>query len=126
MENIILDYTKDLELFNKTAEKCADEIRYAKPTTTPTQIRNFYDYVLKLYEKVYSKQEAFANVLPFIKMLNSKVNYANARGVVNDKFVKMISACVKEVKNEKQLETFKLFFEAVIGFSKKSDRGERQ
>jgi CRISPR-associated protein Csm2 len=122
MENIVLDYTKDVELFNETAKKWALKISGTKST----QVRNFYDYVLNLYDKVNSKQETFADILPFVKMLNSKVNYAKERKVASAEFVEMIAACVNKIETEEQLKTFKLFFEAVIGFSKKSDKGERQ
>jgi CRISPR-associated protein Csm2 len=118
MGNIVLDYTKDEELFNETAKEWAKEIRRDRKTTQTTQMRNFYDYVLDLQSKVEDKKEEIKNILPFVKMLNSKVHYANARNVAGDKFVEMIKQCVSQVKNETTLKTFKLFFEAVIGFSK--------
>jgi CRISPR-associated protein Csm2 len=123
MENIVLDYKKDAELFNETAKQWALKINGTKST----QIRNFYDYVLDLCDKAGGKQESFADILPFVKMLNSKVNYAKERKVASIEFVEMIAVCVKQINNKEQLETFKLFFEAVIGFSKKSDnKGDRQ
>ncbi len=118
LPTIILDYTKDVELFNTTAQSVAQKIAQNKrPETKSTQMRNFYDYVLDLYEQ--SKTKQFPDVLPFVKMLNSKVAYAKSRSHVNDEFVLMIQECIKQVDSPKKLEVFKLFFEAVIGFSKK-------
>jgi CRISPR-associated protein Csm2 len=104
----------DANLFDKVAEDWAKAISKTKST----QARNFYDYVLNYYEKVQSGEEAFSNILPFIKMLNSKVHYAKARGHASDEFADMIKRCVSQVDSKETLETFKLFFEAVVGFSK--------
>jgi CRISPR-associated protein Csm2 len=125
MGNIVLDFKNNAELLNKTAKEWADKIAVARPETKPTQIRNFYDYVLSLDEKAIKGEETFANILPFVKMLNSKVNYAKERKVANAEFVDMIGICVNQINTKEQLHIFKLFFEAVIGFSKKSDRGDR-
>lgn len=111
--NITLDYTKDVELFGKTAQETAQAISGTKST----QIRNFYEYVLDLEQR--SKTQPFDEILPFVKMLNSKAHYAKERRVASTEFVEMLKKCIEQVKSPKDLETFKLFFEAVIGFSKK-------
>ena len=111
--SIELDYIKDPKLFDETAKEVAQKISKTKST----QMRNFYDYVLDLYDQ--SQAKPFTEVLPFVKMLNSKVAYAKSRGHVNDEFVLMIQECIKQVDSPKKLEIFKLFFEAVLGFSKK-------
>ncbi|GHS86285.1 hypothetical protein FACS189487_00250 [Campylobacterota bacterium] len=115
---IVLDFKSDGELLNKTAQLWANSIGGTKST----QVRNFYDYVLDLFDKVQTGKEQFGDILPFVKMLNSKVYYAKERRVASAEFVEMIKQCVDQVKTEEQLKVFKLFFEAVIGFSKKGDR----
>ena len=119
--NINLNFHQNTELFSKVANEWAAKIASAKPETKTTQMRNFYDYVLKLQEKANLKNESDfkAEILPFVKMLNSKVAYANSRKVASNEFVEMINDCVSQVNTQKSLETFKLFFEAVLGFSKK-------
>lgn len=112
---IVLDYRKDEELFNETAREWAEAIEKTKKT----QVRNFYDNVLELTEK--SEKEAWEDVLPFVKMLNSKVSYAENRRVASREFQDMMSQCISQVKEKKDLEVFKLFFEAVIGFFKGRD-----
>lgn len=110
---IELDFIKNPNLFDETAKELADKVSGTKST----QMRNFYEYVLDLYEQ--SQTKPFAEVLPFVKMLNSKVAYSKSRGHSSDEFVLMIQSCVKQVDSPKKLEIFKLFFEAVLGFSKK-------
>ena len=122
---IELDYTKDSELFNKTADKWAEKIGNGKGGVQNTQMRKFYDQVLSLQQKAkpMSDEEFQSDLLPFVKMLNSKVAYASTRNsgggkIVNKAFVDMMNSCINQVSNKKDLNTFKLFFEAVIGFHK--------
>ena len=98
-------------------DEIAKEVALKISKTKSTQIRNFYDYVLDLNQQ--SKVKAFSEVLPFVKMLNSKVAYSKSRGHSCDEFVLMMQDCIKQVDSKEKLEIFKLFFEAVIGFSKK-------
>ena len=115
--NIILDLSKDPELLNETAKKWADDINRTKKT----QVRNFYDRILEL-EKEIKDADSFSEVYPFIKMLNSKVAYGVSRRVVSREFQDMMEQCLAQIKNDKNGEdkfnTFKLFFEAVLGFFK--------
>ncbi len=122
---IELDYTKDSELFNKTADKWAEKIGNGKEGVQNTQMRKFYDQVLSLQQKAakMSEEEFQSDLLPFVKMLNSKVAYASTRSsgggkIVNQEFVDMMRSCINQVSTKKDLQTFKLFFEAVIGFHK--------
>lgn len=111
---IKLNYSTQPELFDSIAKDVAKQVS----TTKTTQMRNFYEYVLGLLDK--ANDENFkTEILPFVKMLNSKVAYSNSRGHASDEFADMIRQCIEQVKNKKDLETFKYFFEAVLGFSKK-------
>jgi CRISPR-associated protein Csm2 len=113
LPQIVLDL-HEIDLFDTVAQKWAEAIGKTKST----QARNFYDYILKLHDRVNGGEE-FDDILPFVKMLNSKVHYVKARNHVCENFVKMIKKCVDQVKDKETLKIFKLFFEAVIGFSKK-------
>jgi len=113
---IVLDYKKDPNLFDVTAKTVAEKISGTKAT----QMRAFYDYVIELEQK--SNTEDFSEILPFVKMLNSKAAYSKTRGYASDEFVKMINICVNQVKEKENLRVFKLFFEAVIGFAKNKER----
>jgi len=115
-KELILDYKKYPNLFDATARGVAAACK----VTTSSQMRNFYEYVLDYYDKS-SRGAPFDEILPFIKMLNSKVAYAKARqgNKMDDAFVEMIEICVAQVENADKLRVFKLFFEAVMGFAKR-------
>ena len=110
---IVLDYKKNPNLFDTTAKTVAEKISGTKAT----QMRAFYEYVIELEQR--SNTEDFSEILPFVKMLNSKAAYSKSRKCSSDEFVDMINKCVAQVKTKDDLRVFKLFFEAVIGFAKK-------
>jgi len=117
---IKLDYKEDQELLNKTAQKWAEDIG---KDVKNTQIRKFFDQVLKLHQDAKHSGDFHGEILPFVKMLNSKVAYASSRSsssgkLVNQAFVDMMSSCINQVDSKEKLDVFKLFFEAVIGFHK--------
>ncbi len=123
MDTIELDYKKDPELLNKTAEKWANRINVGKGGVQNTQIRKFFNQVLDLNNKAKHSDDFNGEVLPFVKMLNSKVAYASSRNsangkLINQEFVNMMSSCINKIDKKNDLSTFKLFFEAVIGFHK--------
>ena len=120
---IVLDYKKDKELLNETAKKWANDIGAGRGGVQNTQIRKFFDQVLELNNKAKHSDDFDGEVLPFVKMLNSKVAYASSRNsaggkLINKAFVDMMNSCIKQVDSKESLEVFKLFFEAVIGFHK--------
>lgn len=120
---IELDYKKDSELLNKTAKKWAEDIGAGRGGVQNTQIRKFFDQVLDLNNKAKHSDNFEEEILPFVKMLNSKVAYASARksaggNIINKVFVDMMNCCINQVNCKENLGVFKLFFEAVIGFHK--------
>lgn len=120
---IELDYKKDGELLNKTAKQYAENIGAGKGGVQNTQIRKFFDQVLDLNQKAKHTNDFQGEILPFVKMLNSKVAYASTRkgaggNIINRSFVDMMNNCINQVNSKEKLEVFKLFFEAVIGFHK--------
>ena len=124
-KKIVLDLEQDRELLNTTAKEWAEEIARTKKT----QVRNFYDKILELEERVKKEEQeengSFSNVYPFIKMLNSKVAYGVSRRVVSKEFQDMMEQCLNQItcddNGKKKFEVFKLFFEAVLGFFKGRD-----
>ena len=128
-KRIELDYTKDVNLFDETAKEWAEAIEKSKcqnkkgkfvdMKTKKTQLRNFYDKVLELVQK--SEKDSWEDILPFVKMLNSKVAYGVNREVLNCEFSNMMTQCISQIKTKEDLKRFKLFFEAVLGFFKGSN-----
>lgn len=121
---IDLDYSKEgnRDLFSTKAEEYAKKIG---KDVKNTQIRLFYDYVLLYAEKAkrMEDEEFKSDVLPFVRMMKSKVAYASARkangkNIINPEFETMMNDCIDAVQDKKSLNNFKLFFEAVIGFHK--------
>ncbi len=120
---IELDYKKNPKLFDEDAKEWAEKIGVGRGGVQNTQIRKFFDQVLDLHQKAKDNDDFHGEILPFVKMLNSKVAYASARNsgggkIVNKEFVDMMNSCIKQVNKKEDLESFKLFFEAVIGFHK--------
>ncbi len=60
---------------------------------------------------------AFARVLPLIKLLKAKSNYAWKRNVVPESFRKWLCDHVDSVNSPRDFRVFLLHFEAVVGFS---------
>jgi hypothetical protein len=67
---IELDYKKDGELLNKTAKKWAEDIGAGRDGVQNTQIRKFFDQVLKLHQDAKHSDDFDSEILPFVKMLN--------------------------------------------------------
>ena len=112
----MIELKKSAELFDEVALYWANRI--SEKGMNKNQLRNFYDKVLELYEKSLYTENFEEEVLPFVKMLNSKVAYAVNRKVANNDFKEMMNDCISQIKTKEDLEVFKYFFEAVIGFYK--------
>ncbi len=106
------------ELFTVKAEELAKAIYGDKkePLTNKNQIRNFYDKLLRYHDEVFLEKKDFEEVKPFVKMLISKAEYAKGRKVAKGEFVDFIKTGVSKINSKEDLRTFKLLFEAVIGF----------
>ncbi|OQX59401.1 MAG: type III-A CRISPR-associated protein Csm2 [Helicobacteraceae bacterium 4484_230] len=125
---IELDYKKDTELLNETAKKWAYDIGTGSGGVQNTQIRKFFNQVLDLNNRARHSDDFGGEILPFVKMLNSKVAYASARKsggsyLINETFVNMMTSCINQVNSKDSLNVFRLFFEAVIGFHKSLEGG---
>jgi len=111
--------------FDITAEKWAKVIANADRGVEKNQLRNFYDKVLELEEKAVNadENEFKTKILPFVKMLNSKVVYASNKqqGAVNKAFVIFMQESLKQIDSKDDFQNFKYLFEAVIGFYEKED-----
>jgi CRISPR-associated protein Csm2 len=85
----------------------------------PTQIRRFYDEVVKWHEKsITLNEEEFAKQLPFIYMIVAMVEYSCGRGNCSVDFVRMIKGGMQGVKDKQSFHHFKCFFEAFVGYFK--------
>ena len=108
------------KLYSVIAYIVAKQLNYEMGST---QFRKFYDKVLELYEKsqrVSNDEEFKAEILPFVKLLYSKVQYSVERNVAGNNFKKVMIKSLDKVKTKTELANFKLFLEAIIGFMPKN------
>ncbi|MCF7992151.1 MAG: type III-A CRISPR-associated protein Csm2 [Thiohalocapsa sp.] len=111
----------DPQLFNEIAKRCARTIADSEnKRNKPSQLRRFYDELVMWNTKAeqHPGEEAVAQYLPFILMLNAKAAYAEGRELVDANFVTLLSHCLRQVKDARTLALVKLFFEAFLGFYK--------
>lgn len=112
----------DPELFSAQADSLAQEINQERmrndKLNKPTQIRKFYDEVVRYQTMVQNSPEEFAEVLPYVKMLNAKAAYAMGRELIGERFKTFVADSLKQVQDYKDFELFCTFFEAFMGFYK--------
>ncbi|MGC8502919.1 type III-A CRISPR-associated protein Csm2 [Desulfurella sp.] len=114
------DIVKD-DLFSVTADKITESFS-KEGGITGSQIRKFYDEVLRLRLKLDSandKEKKFVEILPYIKMLIPKVIYSKSRNNTNESFESFIKMNIENITKVKEFEVFCDLFEAVIAYTKK-------
>ena len=122
-----IDFWKDSEkelidpaLFSSKAENLAKEFakdnEQSKSTNKRTQIRKFYDEVVRLDMEARSREGEWHNIAPLVHMITAKAAYAKGRNLISDGFLEFIKHSVGQVNNPKDLSVFANFFEAFMGF----------
>jgi CRISPR-associated protein Csm2 len=111
----------DPKLFSEVAEQMAKEMARDNETSRGkenkrTQIRRFYDEVVRL--DLLSKKETtnWEIILPMVHMLTAKAAYARGRKLVSMEFLNFIKSGVEQIHTQPDLEAFSNFFEAFMGF----------
>jgi CRISPR type III-A-associated protein Csm2 len=113
------------DMFGEKAGEIAKDLNVYKQKgkiivgITTTQYRKFYDEVLKLNEKA-NGVDFDMEILPFVKMLVSKVQYSNTRGLCGANYVELMKMSISKVDSKEELQNFKLFLEAIVGFMPKN------
>ena len=109
----------DPELFNSIARDAAKNVAAApRERNKSTQLRRFYDELCLWDLRITQQPEKFSDYLPFIRMLNAKVAYAEGRKLVDRTYVNLLHHTLREVKDRESLAACKLFWEAFTGFYK--------
>ena len=125
------------DLFDGIAEDAAKIV--AKDETRTSQLRRFYDELLRWEAKVNDGdpdgvRNRLRRHLPFIKMMNAKAAYAKGRkaqgrSLVGMSFVTLLRRCLEQVGDTSEgphaLRNSRLFFEAFMGFYKRHGPQER-
>jgi len=110
----------DPELFSKHADELAQRINRERTQriNNPTQIRKFFDEVIRFQGMLQSNPQQFDELLPYIKMLNAKAAYATGRDLIGTEFKGFLSESLRQVNDRQDFELFCSFFEAFLGFYK--------
>lgn len=110
----------DPMLFSNEAERLAQHLakdhEQDKSTNKRTQIRKFYDEVVRLDMEAKSREGEWDNIAPLVQMMTAKAAYAKGRTLISDNFMEFIKQSVSQVENAKDLSVFASFFEAFMGF----------
>lgn len=110
------------KLFSTEAENLAKAIASdndrSNKVNKRTQLRKFFDEVLRLNTLSRSNPEDWDNILPYVQMLTAKVAYAKGRDLVSSQFLDFMKSGIEQVENPHDLTVFSNFFEAFMGFYK--------
>ena len=91
-----------------------------KDDINSSQLRRFYGDV-KTLERQWrasgADEAAFGRILPMIKLLKAKSDYARKRKVVPESFKAWLWKHVDSINAPRDFKAFLLHFEAVVGFS---------
>lgn len=123
-----MEFWKDKEkgyvnpgLFSELAEEQAGiwkKTQGEKDRNKFTQVRKFYDEVVRLADDVHLAKERWPLVEPQVHMLVAKAAYAQGRDLVSNEFRDFVQTCVKKVDSPEALQVWRQYFECIIGFYK--------
>lgn len=107
-------------LFSSIAENWAREVHVegenARDANKRSQLRKFYDEVLRLNTIVKTNPDEWENILPYVSMLIAKSVYAQGRNKITPAFVKMLKDGIHQIQRKEDMELFANFFEAFMGY----------
>ncbi|MGA2224293.1 MAG: type III-A CRISPR-associated protein Csm2 [Syntrophobacteraceae bacterium] len=122
----MMEFYKDIatrsirpELFSKDVEQLAITLSKEVGSNKGTQIRRFYNEVVRLNALAKASADDWDNVLPYVHMLVAKSAYAEGRKLVTETFVKFIKESIGQIKSKEDLDVFANAFESFVGFYKK-------
>lgn len=108
------------ELFSQVADELAREVHEADLNKNKrTQLRKFFDEVIRLNAMARSYPEEWDNILPLVNMIIAKAAYAEGRKLVTGDFVTFLKEAIHQVNTHRDLDVFANFFEAFMGFYRK-------
>lgn len=110
----------DPDLFSIRAEALAKRVfeEGNNKLNKPTQIRKFYDEVLRFDSMIKTNPTEFENILPYLRMLNAKAAYAVGRELISKGFKDFISVSLNKIKDKDDFDAFAGLFEAFMGYYK--------
>lgn len=108
-------------IFWHEAEKLSEKLANQGQANKRTQIRKFYDEVLRLDQDAKRlPDDQWPHILARLNLLVPKAVYAWGRNnLVSEDFVKFIKESVQQIQTKDDLAIFANFFEAFMGFYRK-------
>lgn len=115
-EKQIIDPTLFSSQAEKLAKEIANDIEQSRNANKRTQIRKFYDEVVRLDMEAKARESEWHNIVPLVHMLTAKAAYAKGRNLISDGFLNFIKQSVDQIGTPKDLSVFANIFEAFMGF----------
>ncbi|MBW1992512.1 MAG: type III-A CRISPR-associated protein Csm2 [Deltaproteobacteria bacterium] len=114
----------DATIFWQKAERLSQVLANQGKSNRRTQIRRFYDEVLRLDQDAKRlPEEQWPSIQARLNLLVPKAVYAWGRdNLVSEEFVEFIKNSVKQIDNKEDLAMFATFFEAFMGFYRKEKK----
>lgn len=108
-------------IFWHEAEMLSETLAQQGQANKRTQIRKFYDEVLRLDQDAKRlPDDQWPHILARLNLLVPKAVYAWGRNnLVSEDFVKFIKESVQQIQTKEDLAIFANFFEAFMGFYRK-------
>lgn len=105
------------DLFSATANKESQRVASEdKKCNSYTQLRKFYDEVLRYKTKISANEEDFEKYLPYIRMINAKLAYSKARGHITPSCCNFFQDLINQIADKEDFYAFADFFEAFMAF----------
>ena len=110
----------DPQLFSTIAEEFAKKINdeSSRSTNKGTQLRKFFDEILRLNTLAQAKDADWNLLLPQVHMVIAKTAYAQGRKLVSQSFVNHVRQGIEQVETPEDLRIFSNHMEAFMGFYK--------
>ncbi len=106
-------------LFSTIADQKAKDIGQEDPRKNKgTQLRRFFDEVLRLNSQAQRPESQWDLILPQLHMMIAKTAYAKGRNLVTDSFVNLMKDSIHQVQDKDDLKVFTNFLESFMGFYK--------
>ncbi|MBM9520569.1 type III-A CRISPR-associated protein Csm2 [Desulforhopalus vacuolatus] len=105
-------------LFSQTAETMAKELGGDFRVNKGTQLRRFFDEVVRFNDAAKNKSIDIEQLLPGLHLIIARAAYAQGRNLVSADFVSFIRSGIEQIQRKEDLRVFTNFFEALMAFYK--------
>lgn len=90
--------------------------KYEKDKNKSSQLRKYYDFVVRIKDTLKYNIKTFDEVYPEINKLDYYSSYAESRGKVSNHFVNFIKKNLQNINTKEDFFAFATHFEAIIAY----------